>query len=410
MQHSAVSQHKPGFLTLLPLLMVILIDVMGLVLVFPVLAPLILQTGGGMVDSNMSEAWRDFLYGFTVALFPLFMFFSTPVLGDLSDKFGRKNILLLCLTGCALSYLVSAAGIYYHSLFVFLLGRAIAGMAAGTQPIASAAIIDLSTEHTKTRNLSWVVLIASIGLILGPLLSGVTASVSYQMPFYIAALLSLLNAVLLYFSYQENHFQRSEHKVQLLKGFVLFVAAFSEKKFRLLSLVCFTLILAWSLYFQVINWFLMDEYHYTVNQLGLFIGYIGVIFVIITSVLLRHLVKLFSHVSNACLFFILLMGISLLCGTLTHSALSQWLWAILISGSEIICYTLFMELFSNLASKDAQGWIMGVMGSIMAITWTVGGIIAGPLGYIGIRVPFWVAGILCFMSFLLMWRYRKTHA
>lgn len=398
-----------NFLSLLPLLMVVLIDVMGLVLVFPVLAPLLLQTDSGLVPAGTSVMWRDFLYGFTIALFPLFMFFSTPVLGDLSDKFGRKKILLVCLIACTISYIVSAVGIYIHDLFTFLLGRAIAGLAAGTQPIAAAAIIDMSTEHNKTRNLSWVVLVSSVGLILGPLLSGVTADVNYQLPFYIAAALSLLNAILLQFSYQENYQVQTSHKIQLLKGFMLFVAAFSEKKFRLLSFVCFCLILAWSLYFQIIGWFFMEEFHYDVNQLGLFIGYIGVIFVFTTSVLLKHLLKIFSDASQACLFFVFLMGLAMLGCTLTESAFSQWWWAIPISGSEIICYTLFMDLFSGLANKDAQGWIMGVMGSIMAITWTVGGLIAGPLGYLNIRAPFWTAGVLCFISFFLLWLYRRSH-
>ena len=183
MQRIQSTPHKTSLFVLLPLLMVILIDVMGLVLLFPVLAPLLLHTEGGIVPASMPLVWRDFLYGFTIALFPLFMFFSTPILGDLSDKFGRKKILILCLVVSAASYVISALGIYYHSLFIFLLGRAVAGLAAGTQPISTAAIIDLSTEHTKTRNLSWAVLISSVGLILGPLLSGVTASVSYEMPF-----------------------------------------------------------------------------------------------------------------------------------------------------------------------------------------------------------------------------------
>jgi DHA1 family tetracycline resistance protein-like MFS transporter len=400
---------KTNFLSLLPLLMVVLIDVMGLVLVFPVLAPLFLHADSTLVPAGTSVMWRDFLYGFTVSIFPFFMFFSTPVLGDLSDKFGRKKILLWCLLACAASYIVSALGIYFHDLFTFLAGRGIAGLAAGTQPIAAAAIIDLSNEHTKTKNLSWVVLVSSVGLILGPLLSGVTADVNYQLPFYIAAVLSFLNAVLLFYTYQEKQSRASSHKIQILKGFTLFIAAFSQKKFSLLSSVCFCLILAWSLYFQVIGWFFMEEFHYNVNQLGLFIGYIGVIFVFTTSVLLNHLLKIFADAAQACLFFILLMGVTTIACTLTQSAFSQWIWVIFISGSEIICYTLFMDLFSDLANKDAQGWIMGVMGSVMAITWTVGGLIAGPLGYVNIRVPFWTAGALCFVSFILLAIYRKSH-
>src|SRR5579885_851404 len=87
---------KSTLMTMLPLFMVILIDVMGIVLVLPVLTLLILQPDSGMVSAGTSPFLRDFYYGLAMALYPLFMFFSTPILGDLSDKF-RKNILLLCL-------------------------------------------------------------------------------------------------------------------------------------------------------------------------------------------------------------------------------------------------------------------------------------------------------------------------
>ena len=85
---------------------------------------------------------------------------------------------------------------------------------------------------------------------------------------------------------------------------------------------------------------------------------------------------------------------------------SQWLWVILNAASDVICFTVALSIFSNLANHESQGWIMGVTGSIGAITWTIGGLIAGPLGYINIYVPLWTAGALCLMSFLLMLIYK----
>ena len=409
-----MQKNQTGFLSLLPLFMVIMLDVMGVVLIIPVLTPLILQVDGSILPADTPLFWRDFLYGFALALFPLFMFFSTPVLGDLSDKFGRKKILLLCLCGSAISYLVSALGVIFNSLTVLLAGRMIAGLAAGTQPIASAAILDVSNVHTKTRNLSWVVLVSSVGIIIGPLVGGVTSAKNlaswfgYETPFLLAALLAMLNALYLYFSFTEVAPVRSDVPVKISKGFVLFISAFTERKFRLLSFAFFGFVLAWSLYFQAISWFFMENYHYSSGKIGIFIGFIGVVFVFATTFVERAAVKIFDDEIKTFLFFVAVMAIANIGCAFTASEMSQYIWVIFNATSDVICYTVSLSLFSNLAGKESQGWIMGVAGSLGAITWTVGGVISGPLGYINIRVPLLMAGMLCVTSFVLMLLYQKT--
>jgi predicted MFS family arabinose efflux permease len=412
--HSLTTPNRFNIWLLLPLFMVILLDMAGIILVLPVLTPLILQPNSGIVPIGTPTIVRDFLYGFSLAIFPLFMFFSTPILGDLSDKFGRKRILLLCLITSAASYFIAAIGIIYGSLFVLLASRAIAGLAAGTQPIATAAIIDVSTPKTKTRNLAWVVFTNSIGLIFGPAIGGITAEKSvvswfgYDTPFFLAGFVCLLNAVLLYIFLKETFSSKSEHAIQITKGFRLFISAFSEKKFRLLSILYFCFIMAWSLYYQTINWFFMEKYDYSVGQLGLFVSFIGIIFAVTTSIVSRVILKLFSNEINAYIFFIFTMAIANIGAAMSHSELAQWLWAILNAASDVICFTIALSIFSNLANHESQGWIMGVIGSIGAMTWTIGGLIAGPLGYTSIYTPLWTAGILCFISFGLMLFYRKS--
>lgn len=409
------NNQSSGLLKLLPLFMVILIDVMGIVLVLPVLTMLILQPESSIVPADTSLLLRDFYFGFAIALYPLFMFFSTPILGDLSDKFGRKPILLFCLLLSAISYLISAVGIELNSLFIFLASRGIAGLAAGTQPIASAAIIDYSTPQTKTKNLAWVVFMSSIGLIVGPLIGGVTAEASvsswfnYKTPFYLAAFVSVLNMALLYLLYNEEKPERKSHTIHLLKGFTLFLAAFLEAKFRVLSLTFFTFMLAWSLYFQTMSWYLLDQFHYTTAKLGLFTGFIGVIFAVTTSIIVRIVMRFVDSQTAAFAGCAFIMCIAAFGSAMSSSEISQWLWVIMLASSEVLCFTFILSIFSNLAGSEQQGWIMGVTGSLGAITWTVGGMIAGPLGYVSIHLPLWIAGVLSFSSFALMMLYRRNH-
>ncbi|MDR3477850.1 MAG: MFS transporter [Gammaproteobacteria bacterium] len=411
---SLPTKNKTSVLSLLPLFMVILLDIAGIILVLPVLTPLILQPDSLIIPAGTSLWMRDFLYGFSLALFPLFMFFSTPVLGDLSDKFGRKKILLICLIGSAISYCVAAFGVIVHSLWILLLSRIIAGLAAGTQSIATAAIIDASTPQTKTKYLSWTVFTSSLGLIIGPLIGGLTAEknlvswFSFQTPFILAALVCFLNAILLCYFFKEKVVVKTDKSVPLLKGFRLFIASFLDKRFRLLSLVYFCFILAWSLYYQSINWLFLVKYHYSVFKIGLFVGFIGVIFTITTALIARTVLGLFSKETHLFAFFIFTMAIANMGAAISHSEIAQWLWVILNAASDVICFTVALSIFSNLANHESQGWIMGVTGSIGAITWTIGGLIAGPLGYIAISVPLWTAGILCLISFWLMLIYQKS--
>ena len=310
---------------------------------------------------------------------------------------------------------LGALGIYQHSLLAFLLSRAITGLAAGTQPIASAALIDLSDASTKTRNLSGIVLMSSIGVIIGPLLGGLTAEknlyswFSYETPFVCAGILSLLNAFVLQLTYQETYQSKTDHRILLTKGFRLFMGAFKEPKFRLLSITTFCFVLAWCLYYQAISWLFMQTYHYNVGELGMFIGYIGVIFAFASTFVTRITERFFAHEINTYLFFVFLMAIANIGCVMSHQAQSQWYWVILNASGNIVCYTLALSLFSNSVDEDAQGWIMGVVGAICAITWAFGGLIAGPLGYLNTRLPIMTSALLAMISLITMYLYKRNY-
>jgi MFS transporter, DHA1 family, tetracycline resistance protein len=404
---------RTHLLTLLSLLMVIFLDIMGILLVLPVLTTLLLQSDS-ILPLATSLKWRTFIYGFSLALFPLFMFFSTPILGDLSDRFGRKKILLACLIGGAISYLISAIAIEFSHLSLLLISRIIAGLAAGTQSIASAAIIDLSTPNTKTRYLSWITMVSSIGVIIGPILGGITAEKNlsvyfgHETPFIFAALLGFMNAIFLFFTYKDHEIKVQGQSINLTKGFILFLSAFSKPKFRLLSLSAICYFLAWSLYFQAIGWFLMKAFHYSEGKIGLFMGYIGAIGALALACIMRIALNFFTTEKNTYIFFVAITGLAITACTFTSSSeLSQWLWVMLGAMGDVICYTLLLSLFSNLADDRSQGWIMGVVNAIAAMTWALGGLLVGPLGYINILLPFWIGGLLCLFSFIFILLLKK---
>ena len=166
-----MSQQK-SLLQMFPLFLALFIDGMGLALLFPILNGMIISPHSHFLPVDTSATMRNFLYGFTVSIFMLCWFFGAAVLGDLSDKVGRKKSLLICLVGACLGYFLSAVAVLYSSFLWLIIGRIIAGFTSGSQPIAQAAIVDVSSDIHKARNIGLILLAVSLGFVLGPILGG----------------------------------------------------------------------------------------------------------------------------------------------------------------------------------------------------------------------------------------------
>src|SRR3990167_2722255 len=141
---------QPSFLlAAAPLFLVLFIDSMGLGLIFPILNELLIDPSNHFVAANTSTDMRNLLYGGLIGIYMLCWFFGAAFLGDLSDQIGRKKALMICLIGAFLSYLLSAFSIPLNSIALLLIARIVAGITAGSQSIAQAAIIDISSDAHK---------------------------------------------------------------------------------------------------------------------------------------------------------------------------------------------------------------------------------------------------------------------
>src|SRR3954464_13205788 len=122
----------------------VFIDLLGIGIIIPVFAPLIVENAHGMLPLNTSEATRNILYGILTATFPFFQFFGAPILGTLADKFGRKRILQISLVGTFVGYVLFALAIHFHILWLLFLARALPGFMGGNISIVTAALADIS--------------------------------------------------------------------------------------------------------------------------------------------------------------------------------------------------------------------------------------------------------------------------
>ncbi|NBO17612.1 MAG: MFS transporter [Proteobacteria bacterium] len=206
------------------ILLTVFIDFIGVGLVIPIFAPLFLSSSSSLFEPNTPENLRNILLGVTLATFPFFQFFGAPILGALSDKFGRKKILFISLAGTFIGYIMTVIGISHNNLVLILLSRMIDGFTGGNISVATSAISDISKPEDKTKNFGLLGAIFGICFILGPFLGGILSSsninenFNFSTPFLIAGALSFINLILVGTFFKETLSQKIEKTVTLTSG------------------------------------------------------------------------------------------------------------------------------------------------------------------------------------------------
>ncbi|MEM1244277.1 MAG: MFS transporter [Pseudomonadota bacterium] len=399
-------------ITLITLFMIIVLDAMGFGIIFPVISPLFMSPEHSILAANVSVNVRDLLYALTLGIFAFFMLFGTPIFGDLSDSYGRKSTLFVCLIGTSVGALLCAFGIKFGSLSLLLFGRALGGMVAGSQPIAQAAIIDVSTEQSKTKNLSLIVLGGSLGFIIGPLIGGyfsdsnISPWFNFSTPFYINAGLAVINAIFLMIFFKDVYQPKFKKAISLTKGIDIFIQALQHKKLKLLIIVLLLSEVAWSTYFQYEGLYLNQIFDFTARQIGNFLTYMACVFMITMLFLIRIFLRFF-HEKQIILFSLIIATIGLALLFVFNFEKMHWLavWPIAIGVG--MSYTALLTCFSRVVSKEQQGWVMGVSSAVVAASWILGAVLTGTLGLVSREFPFFVSALLMFFSFILFLRFRE---
>ncbi len=271
----------PFIVAAFPLLLVLFIDGMGLGLVFPLVNSLIIDASTNFLAEGTSDATRSFLYGVIIGIFMICWFFGAAILGDLSDSIGRKKALMICLLGSFGGYLLASIAVMMKSVALLIAGRVIAGFTSGSQPIAQAAMVDMSTIQTKARNIGLVLMALSIGFVIGPIIGGVLSDsrivswFTFSTPFTFVALLSLLNALLLKLLFKESFIRKDKLSIKYFHAIKIFISAFKHPSIRYLSLIFLIFMLGWSNYYTFATFFVYKKYGFDPLHTTLFMSCLG---------------------------------------------------------------------------------------------------------------------------------------
>jgi MFS family permease len=394
-------------------MMTIIIDVMGLGLVFPILPSLFMGQHSVLLAETINENTRYVLYGIGMAVWPLGIFFGTPYLGDLSDKYGRKSILLVTLAGTAVAYALSAIAIYFHSYTLFVLCRFMSGFFASSFPIAQAVIVDVSTFEDKARNLGWITLAGSIGFVIGPLISSLTSSsefasaFSITTPFWIAGGLAVLNMLSLSVLLKETFQPKADKKIHLAKVFVAFKEIFIDKRTRFYAFLFLLIQVGWGFYMQGIPVALSQRFHQTSFSIGLFFAACGLTYALSQLFLQPYLLRKLS-LKNMFLYSTLAVAIITIIGFLIPDLTVQWIVMLIAGPIELSAYTAVISLFSNAVSSDEQGKVMGGTGAIFGVSWVANALLLGNVLQWSVMLPILLCSLFVFISFLCSFKMPES--
>lgn len=408
-----MSTNKPSyFYTILSLSLVLIMDSLIMGIVFPMMGALFINPYLAIVPAHTSIIMRDILYSITMGVFFLCTIIGAPFLGDLSDIIGRRKVLLISLVIGGLSCLAAAVAISFKLVWLLILSRVVAGLSAGNQPLAQAAIIDISTPENKTRNISLIMLASCIGFALGPLIGGVFSDnkifkfLTPATPFLIATVLAFMTAIGILFTFRETFIPSGHKTLHISKGLTLLVDGFRHAKLRQWIWVLLLGQLGWGVYFQSISLIFTQYYHYSTGQVGIFMAYLAVLFAIGTGLVVPIALKNFKLLSLLLFGFFMASVAMLLNMIFIKSIIMQWVNLIPFVLGEVLIYTITLTMISDTVDKDSQGWAMGIATAVGSFAWVIAAAIAGGVISFSAYLPFGTAMLLFSICYFLARRHR----
>lgn len=348
--------------------------------------------------------------GLLFASYSAMQFIFAPVLGSLSDRYGRRPILFLSLLGSSVGYLFIG---FATALWMVFLGRIIAGITGGNISTAQAYIADVTTRENRAKGMGLFGAAFGLGFVFGPAIGGVLSRYGIHVPFLFAAVLTFVNAIALYFVLPESLKEEDRAKAGVRKNrFAEMLDSLRDRRFSALSIIYFLLVTAFSIMTASFALYTLFRFGYDAEANGYLFAYIGILAVILQGWLFSKLAHRFGESSLVAVgsfilgagFFVLpyvgpdFGGLSALLVVIGFFALGNSLSSPALT-----------SLASKVASDREQGKALGLMQSSASLARAIGPAVAGvllnnSLGKLDdwtILRTFWTAAALMFITFAI---------
>ena len=388
----------------------LLIDVTGFGIIIPVIPQLISE----MLHIPVNEASK--YGGWLTAAYAIMQFLFAPALGNLSDKYGRRPVLLFSLFGFGVDYLVTALAPSFAWLFV---GRVFAGITGASFTTASAYIADISTAETRARNFGMIGAAFGLGFILGPLLGGLLGELGTKVPFYAAAGLALINWLYGYFVLPES-LPVEKRRAFNWKTIIPGVSILKMRKYPAIIGLFFSFFFIYLAAHAVqSNWsfYTIHVFHWSEGMVGISLTVVGVLVGLVQGFLIRFINPKLGNEKSV------FVGLVLYSVGMALFGLANQGWMMFVF---LIPYCLggiagpaLQAIMATQVPSNEQGELQGSLTSLMSVTSIFGPLLmtslfayftkpTAPLHIPG--MPFFAGALFMLTSAILAWMaLRKNH-
>lgn len=390
----------------------VLIDLIGFGIVIPVL-PFYAE------HPSFNATPRDI--GLLFASYSVMQLIFSPILGRLSDRYGRRPVLFLSLIGTGIGFLILG---FATTLWMLFAGRILDGITGGNISTAQAYIADVTKPEDRARGMGLIGAAFGLGFVFGPAIGGILSRWGVGVPFLFAAALAFANAALLYFTLPEtitpDHPARKSAASARWRGLA---GSLKRPRFALILVIFFLFIVSFSMMTATYALYTMYRFDYTAQHNGYLFALVGIIAVLVQGVLIGKLSKRFGEapliITGALLFALALFATPAIGPTSGGLVALLLLTATFAVGNSLATPAL-NSLASKSAREDEQGGILGVTQSVAGLARAIGPAVAAFLIYSAtaprrmddhsVLVTFWTAAGIMVGAFLLSWYFAKTYA
>jgi MFS family permease len=377
--------------SLLPLYLVVFVGFLGYSLMIAVFTPMILRNDNGMLSASSTVAQRTLVFGALLALYPLGQFIGSPIIGTLSDRFGRRPVLIASLTATTVLYGAIAAALTIQSLPLLMVACFLAGLSEANIVIAQGAIADTAPRSERNRLFGYIYLSASLAYVIGPLGGGKLADRSlvgwfdYATPYWAVGILLLGVLIAIVARFPETR-RGAPDRGGYLDAFTNLARVVTDRRLRPFYLVNFVLYLAIFGFFRVYPMYLVDEFHLGVGPLSEYIAYVAVPIVIANLWLVGALSRRLRP-RTIVVFSALATGVLMALIVVPDSEVSLWFTLGPTALALAVCLPACAAMLSLAADDREQGRAMGNNQAMQVGAEALSGLVGGALAAIVIKLP-----------------------